>query len=156
MAYHHELLDLASLLAKITPPPQAGLRRSVFSTYYAVFHLLISEAIKNWSRDSSRSTLGRMFEHEKMRKVSESLLKPTTLTAASADPQVIEDLKFIAKTFLELQKKRHSADYDNNIFWEHVEALRIMLLGRRVFATWDKIKNEDIAQEYRSEEHTSE
>src|SRR5580693_7411262 len=89
-----------------------------------------------------------MFDHERMRRVSENLLKSATLSTASADPQVIEDLRFIAKTLPELMKKRHSADYDNNIYWEHVEALRILLLGRKVFATWDKIKNEDIAQEY--------
>jgi hypothetical protein len=89
-----------------------------------------------------------MFDHGMMRRVSQNLFESTTLHNSGADPKIIADLRFIAKTFCEVQKKRHAADYDNNKYWDATDALAIVILCRRVFATWDIIKNEDIAQEY--------
>jgi uncharacterized protein (UPF0332 family) len=63
MAYHDDLLRLASDLALKQGATQAELRRAVSTAYYALFHLLVSEATLNWKRDSSRNALGRMFDH---------------------------------------------------------------------------------------------
>jgi hypothetical protein len=148
MAYHDELIELASELAHFVPPTQATLRRSVSTTYYALFHLLINDTVANWNRQSSRNSLGRMFDHGMMRRVSQNLLQASNLHAGGVSSKVIDDLKFVAKTFCDLQKKRHSADYDNGQYWELTEVLRLTLLCKRAFATWDRIKNADIAQEY--------
>ena len=47
MAYADDLLDLAVRLANLEPanPRQACLRRAASTAYYALFHLLISEAM---------------------------------------------------------------------------------------------------------------
>ena len=49
-------------------PKQASLRRAVSTAYYALFHLLIGETVKNWKRSSERNTLSRMFDHDTMKK----------------------------------------------------------------------------------------
>src|SRR5580658_2808224 len=68
MAYAEDLLELARHLAlEPTGARQACLRRAVSTAYYALFHLLISEATLNWGRPELRSELGRFFEHGRMR-----------------------------------------------------------------------------------------
>jgi len=51
---------------------QANLRRSVSTAYYALFHLLISEATLNWARPELRPMLGRLFDHGPMCSASEN------------------------------------------------------------------------------------
>src|SRR5258708_8316828 len=72
MGYADDLLELAQLLANLEPtnPRQACLRRAVSTAYYALFHLLISEATLNWGRLELRSELGRIFEHGRMKNAS--------------------------------------------------------------------------------------
>jgi uncharacterized protein (UPF0332 family) len=66
MAYHEDLLRLASDLVDKDGATQADLRRAVSTAYYALFHLLVSETTLNWKRESSRNALGRMFDHGMM------------------------------------------------------------------------------------------
>lgn len=56
MAYANELLELAQELDNLHPdhPHQPSLRRAVSTAYYALFHLLISEATANWQRPELR------------------------------------------------------------------------------------------------------
>ena len=63
------LLEQAWHLSKREPkrPKQASLRRAISTAYYALFHLLISEAVLNWRRAEDRVELARMFEHAHMR-----------------------------------------------------------------------------------------
>src|SRR5258708_1560887 len=69
MPFPDHLLEQARHLAhrEKTRPRQASLRRSVSTAYYALFHLLISEATFNWKRADQRPLLARFFEHGKMR-----------------------------------------------------------------------------------------
>ncbi len=61
MAYHDDLLRQALQLVHKEPrnPRQASLRRAVSTAYYALFYLLISEAVVNWNRPRLRDALGR-------------------------------------------------------------------------------------------------
>ncbi len=70
MAYPEDLLEQAMHLAQRERkrPKQASLRRAISTAYYALFHLLISETVKNWKRPEERFTLARMFEHAAMEK----------------------------------------------------------------------------------------
>lgn len=69
MPFAEDLLDVARSLADMDEegPRQASLRRAVSTAYYALFHLLISEATSNWNRAEPRAALGRIFEHGKMK-----------------------------------------------------------------------------------------
>src|SRR5947209_5185965 len=73
MAFADDLLEQAYHLANmdIGRPKQASLRRAVSTAYYALFHLLIDEAVGNWSVIRQRSILARMFDHGKMKRICE-------------------------------------------------------------------------------------
>ena len=73
MAYAEELLELAQELASLHPdsPRQPSLRRAVSTAYYALFHLLISEATANWRRPELRAALGRVFDHGPMKQAAD-------------------------------------------------------------------------------------
>jgi len=68
-----DLPEQAYHLARREPkrPRQASLRRAVSSSYYALFHLLVYEATRNWKQSHHRPALGRYFEHGKMAKASD-------------------------------------------------------------------------------------
>jgi hypothetical protein len=69
MAYADDILERARHLAnrERRRPRQASLRRAVSTAYYALFHLLISEATLNRKRVDERTVLARFFEHGKMK-----------------------------------------------------------------------------------------
>jgi uncharacterized protein (UPF0332 family) len=150
MAYHDDLLQLALDLVNGHPQKinQATLRRSVSTAYYALFHLLISETVANWGRDSSRNALGRMFDHGRMREVSARLLKPTLPQATSANLATIKSLMSVARVFVTLQRQRQSADYDNSVLWSQTDAKFDVQSCEKAFVTWKLIRNENIAQDY--------
>jgi hypothetical protein len=64
------------------------------------------------------------------------------------DPGVVAALKAVAKTFAQLQEKRHTADYDNTTFWTRTEALTQVKSAEQAFDTWKRIRNEQIAQAF--------
>ena len=68
MPFAHDLLEQSRHLAnrERKKPKQASLRRAVSTAYYALFHLLASEAAKNWKRPAERNTVARMFDHGPM------------------------------------------------------------------------------------------
>ena len=113
MAYAYDLLDLAQHLANLEPanPRQACLRRAISTAYYALFHLLISEATLNWGRPELRSELGRVVDHGRMKSASEG--KRSALNAEfgknpppSQELLVSKRLHTVADTFIQVQQKR--------------------------------------------------
>jgi hypothetical protein len=123
MAYHDELLSQALTLAHTAPSTQSSVRRAVSSAYYAVFHLLIAEATSNWINVQLRPALGRAFEHGAMRSASDRLLNTKAFPFTGEDPQIVEGLRFVAGTFVQLQKDRHFADYNLTTDLELTDAL---------------------------------
>jgi hypothetical protein len=76
MAFADDLLDQAYHLAnKEDNPSQASLRRAVSTAYYALFHLLIDEAVGKWAVERQRGAIGRTFEHKAMKVVCEDYVK---------------------------------------------------------------------------------
>jgi hypothetical protein len=148
MAYHEELLQLAFELTDKKDATQAALRRGVSTGYYALFHLLVSEASLNWSRVSSRNALGRMFDHGLMKRVSKLYADPKERPFAGENPDVILNLRIVAGAFVQLQAQRHIADYDNGTVWTHSDARDELTNAYAAFETWKAIRGENIAQEY--------
>ena len=64
------------------------------------------------------------------------------------DPRVVAALKTVAKTFVQLQEQRHTADYDNTRAWSRTEALAQVKSAEQAFSTWKPIRDEQIAQAY--------
>jgi hypothetical protein len=77
MAYPEDLLVYARQMAEQYPTEahQPSLRRSLSSAYYALFHLLISDAVANCSDPRFRATLARMFDHGPMKNVCENTIE---------------------------------------------------------------------------------
>src|ERR1700685_3325905 len=110
MGFADDLLEQAYHLAnkEKEDPKQASLRRAVSTAYYALFHLLIDEAVNNWGIARHRGKLARTFDHGSMKRVCDDYLK-TFYSAGKPESELL--LKDVAETFSELQLKRLIADY---------------------------------------------
>src|SRR5579863_4384971 len=101
MAFADDLLEQAYHLANLEggEPKQASLRRAVSTAYYALFHLLIDEAVGNWGVTRQRGILARVFDHREMKKVCEG---HTRMFYSSGQPASGVQLKNVAQAFVEL------------------------------------------------------
>jgi uncharacterized protein (UPF0332 family) len=147
MAFADDLLEQAYHLARRerTKLRQASLRRSVSTAYYALFHLLIREAVSNWRHGDHRAALARAFDHGPMKKASQRVIHGKFL--GSPAPTVAH-LKVVANAFIELQEARHLADYDDSKQWSRTDALKVVDQASAAFDAWRVIKGDKIAQDY--------
>ena len=151
-AFADELPELARHLAALDDGMrQASLRRSVSTAYYALFHLLISEATLNWSRIELRATLGRIFEHGKMKSASEKQMSDLNTylkenPAQTPESVVAVNLHFVAKTFVQLQQRRNDADYEVASEWSATDVFTLIDSVAAAFTSWKTIRDEPKAQ----------
>lgn len=157
MPYADHLLEQARHLAnrERKRPRQASLRRAVSTAYYALFHLLVSEATLNWKRVEERALLARFFEHGKMRTASDRqrgecrrFLNSTPPPAPGPELDCMRHLHWVADTFSQTQQQRHTADYDNATQWDRAEALALISRVDSAFASWRAIRDEPAAHAY--------
>lgn len=88
MSYADELLGLAQDIANLPQQPyQSSLRRAVSTAYYALFHLLISEATASWVRPELRGALARVFDQGPMKQAAD---KKITELKSYFDGQPVE------------------------------------------------------------------
>jgi hypothetical protein len=155
MSYAEDLLELARHLANLEPvnPRQACLRRALSTAYYALFHLLISEATRNWGQPELRSELGRVFGHGKMKSASvearsklDASLKERSLPSEELD--VFKHLRGVAHTFVQMQQRREDADYDTGKEWIQTDVLIHISTVAEAFESWSAIHETPIAQVY--------
>ncbi len=57
-------------------------------------------------------------------------------------------LQFVAKTFVYLQEKRHTADYDNHKQWTVVEVQTLLDTTQLAFDNWLSIRTDPMAGNY--------
>src|SRR5437016_4115246 len=111
MTYADELLELAQDIANLhaqDDPHQPSLRRAVSTAYYALFHLLISEATSNWSRPELRATLARVFDHGAMKQAADKKVSELNNYFKEKPPEgpertVAYHLHNVADTFAQAQ-----------------------------------------------------
>jgi len=155
MAFADDLLEQSRHLAnrERKEPRQASLRRAVSTAYYALFHLLISEASLNWKRVEYRDALARVFEHGKMKsacrkKMGELTAYYKTNPRAGSELTVSQHLHRVAETFVEAQNNRHAADYDNSRVWARTAVLAEIETVADTFKSWRAKRNENVAQAF--------
>jgi hypothetical protein len=148
MAYHDDLLGHALELVHVSSPTQLTLRRAVSAGYYALFHYLISEATSPWENASLRTALGRAYDHGVMKTACERILDTKKFPFAGEDATVVNNLRFVAGTFNQLQNARHFADYNLTKDLDPAEALAQVKSAERVFETWPSIRAQPIAKAY--------
>jgi uncharacterized protein (UPF0332 family) len=149
MADANDLLDVAHHLALTDHPSQAYLRRAVSTAYYALFHLLVSEATLNWKQTECRPQLARAFDHGTMKTASVRTASRMNASAL-ADPalSVHRHLQAVADTFVQLQQARNQADYNTAKQWSVDEVLDQIRKVAEAFIRWEAIRDESAAQEY--------
>lgn len=152
-----DLLEQAYHLARRERkrPRQASLRRAVSTSYYALFHLLIFEATRNWKQSSQRAALGRYFQHGSMAKASDKqradcnkFLTSNPLPMPGADTDCMAHLQTVSFAFYQAYQQRQTADYDTVKQWTRTEALAIIDSVDAAFKAWPQIRNHKFAQNY--------
>jgi uncharacterized protein (UPF0332 family) len=147
-----ELLAQAYTLATTDPgvPSQANLRRAISAAYYALFHLLISEAVLKLvlpEPKGLRERAGRAFAHSELEKVCSAIVRSNladkfgTLLGSG----ISSDLRVVAENFSLLQEARHTADYDVSIFLSRAAALVHVEKAHSACTSWSIIRNTDEA-----------
>ena len=131
---------------------EANVRRAVSSSYYALFHLLVRDAVLNWKHLDHRSRLARAFEHKRMKDASRAILKEIekvqNLDSTDQNPEqtIRFKLSIVAQAFLDLQQARHKADYDIEEMFNPRDASINVAQARQAFLTWAEVKDEPLAQ----------
>ncbi len=125
MAYPEDLLQLALEMANLHPDEanRASLRRGVSTGYYALFHLLVSEAVANCTDPQFQATLARVFDHGPMKQASGRKLSELNDFVDRRPPEGPErtikyHLYTIAETFSQAKQDRNEADYNLLREWQ--------------------------------------
>ena len=150
MALHDDMLEQARHLAtrERRRPRQASLRRAISAAYYALFHLLISEAVSKWKIADHRPKLARMFEHSRMNTASQRTRNVSTYPFTGQDPTVVANLRRIATAFNRLYDQRQMADYDLTVDWSRTDVLALIKAVDQAFLSMKAIRDTSIANDY--------
>ncbi len=140
-----ELLEQAELLLRVVPN-QANLRRAVSNAYYSVFHLLIRAAVLKWGDPIHRARMARMFEHDRMKKVSGATIKGLGSRIDQGEADAIE-LSKVAQAFINLQQARHDADYNLERLLDPAVAVAQVERAKAAFISWEVSENSEVARE---------
>ena len=138
------LLDQAEMLIASTggTARQVDLRRAISSAYYALFHAVATEAADDFVGRTHRQTpryrlVYRSIEHKSLLRLCEDIVK-TKLPERYADYEPSggfgPDLQALADAFVDLQEKRHLADYDPLFRVTKLEAVLAVETGRTALA----------------------
>jgi uncharacterized protein (UPF0332 family) len=150
MAYPDDLLEQAQHLAnrERKRPRQASLRRAVSSAYYALFHLLVDEAVFKWKIAAQRPQLARIFEYARMNVASDRVLNGRLFPFSGQDPADVAHLKRIASTFSRLYHDRQIADYDADQQWSRTEVRGLVDSVGEALTSMKEIRDKGIANDY--------
>jgi uncharacterized protein (UPF0332 family) len=149
-----QLIEQAEFLLREAAFNEANVRRAVSSAYYALFHLLIRDAVVNWKHADQHASLARSFDHKRMKDASTAILKEMgniriPLTAsADAEQAARFRLSTVAQAFVDLQQARHKADYDVGEPFGPVDAAVDVAQARLASVTWADVRDEPLAQRY--------
>jgi hypothetical protein len=69
-------------------------------------------------------------------------------TAECSCADLPPELFTIARSFIELQQHRNTADYDNSKQWSRTDVLKVLRLATDAFNAWIAIRGEDVAQDF--------
>jgi len=152
MSLADDLLATAEHLARRTTKSTDGdIRRSISTAYYALFHRLIEHAIAQLvTTTDQQHALARSFEHTKMRRACDLVTKSPVPAAVAAllGAAVPTEMAQVASTFVELQERRHDADYNLGRAFTRPGARELVAAAKRAFALWDAVRTAPIAEPF--------
>lgn len=143
------LLDQADRL--IAPPGggaprQADLRRAISNSYYAVFHAIVTQTADDFVGKTNRASpryalVYRSIAHASLRKLCEDVKKttlPEKYSMYSPRGGFGADLSALATAVVDLQEKRHLADYDPLFRVSMSDAVAVIATGRAALKLFRK------------------
>jgi len=155
MAFHDDWLALARSLIPPHPgphsPPPMQLRRGVSTAYYALFHLLVHEAVTRIiAHPALHAELGRSIDHGPTRAVckeyADAKLVGGALTTSSGDviPNALQD---IGRAFVMLLEARQRADYDTDPArdFNPADAYDYLVAAEMAFLDWGSVQGDPAA-----------
>ena len=149
-----QLIAQAEFLLRTAVLNEANVRRAVSSAYYALFHLLVRDAIVNWKHADQHARLARAFDHKRMKDASTAILKEigNVLSQATDGGDAEQAFRFrlstVAQAFVDLQQARHKADYDIGEPFQPLDAAVGVAQARLAFVTWAEVRDKPIAPRY--------
>ena len=120
-------------------PRQVDLRRSISAAYYAVFHAVLTAATDDLVGATRQATarytlVYRSIEHRTLRALCVEATKPQLSAKYRKYAPATgfgADLRGFAETVVELQEKRHTADYDPSVRFTTVDGQLAIMAARR-------------------------
>ena len=124
------------------PPRQVDLRRAISSSYYAIFHLTLTALADEFIGVAHRGTdryalVHRSVDHRTIKDLCSIVTqgKPSAkyisfVPAGGFGPELLS----FASAFIDLQDKRHRADYDVGIRYRSLDARLAITTGRSAMA----------------------
>jgi hypothetical protein len=102
------------------PPRQVDVRRAISAAYYAVFHYILAQAGDEFDGKTKRATrryslVYRSIGHRALKELCIEAKKPTPAARYRnyIPPRGLgSNIQAFASALVELQEKRHAADYD--------------------------------------------
>jgi hypothetical protein len=139
MSLRRDLLEQAKTLATldIKKPKQANLRRAISAAYYALFHFLVDEACRvqigaQHNHAPFRHVLGGAFANGVMKECCKSYgggtLKKGVARGLPVGFNIPREIQELADAFVDLQDKRHFADYDLTERFKRSDVLMLIVI----------------------------
>jgi hypothetical protein len=132
-------------------PRQADIRRAISSAYYGVFHATITRAVDQFvgatSRDKNHYGLAyRSVSHLRLREICNEVRKSTQ--SQKYQPYVPStgfgsNIVAFAEAVIELQERRHSADYDIMLRMSRSDAVAAIAAARAALSRFDKASEQE-------------
>ena len=142
------LFEQANKLVTIQagPPRQVDIRRAISAAYYATFHATITAAADQFigvtNRDTSRYGLVyRSVSHTWLRDLCKEVQKPTLSNKFKPHAPTNgfgPNITAFAAAVVELQEKRHAADYDVMIRMNKSDAVLAISTARAALRRFNK------------------
>lgn len=145
MSLSDDLLKQAVHLATLEPkrPKQASLRRAVSTAYYGLFHLVIEEASRRLvAIPRFRPSVARAFNHQQLAKAAKAVHivhanpKNDHWFKAHLVVPVSTPLDEFCSTFVDLQDRRHEADYDTAATFTRGDVRSLLNLAQDARVKW--------------------
>src|SRR6266702_6792920 len=131
---------------QVGPPRQVDIRRAISASYYAMFHATITAAVDQFigvtNRDASRYGLVyRSVSHAWLRDLCKEVQKPTLsnkFKPHAPSNGFGPNITAFAAAVVELQEKRHAADYDVMIRMNKSDAILAISAAKAALRRFNK------------------
>src|SRR5262249_10623957 len=132
-------------------PRQADIRRAISAAYYGIFHATLAAAADMYVGASKRASVRygliyRSIDHRRLREICEKVTKPqlqSRYRPCVPASGFRKNIAAFATAVVELQQKRHAADYDPMKSMTRSDAMAAVATARAAFTYFLAASDED-------------